>query len=100
MALYLTCQYLIHNTEFSHSSYAILIVYHTMPFSFVSYAIYVVRTDELSKNVGSLRLRTYLSVLVVHPKSGRPGDARVVTSYTGVAPRYAGSLGYDRAPRC
>ena len=40
------------------------------------------------------------SVLLVHPKAGRPGDARVVTSYTGVVLEYAGSFGYDRAPRC
>ena len=40
------------------------------------------------------------SVLLVHPKGGRPGDARVVTSYTGVVVEYARSFGYDRAPQC
>ena len=41
-----------------------------------------------------------LVVLLVHPKDGRPGDARVVTSYTSVVLGYAESFGYDRAPRC
>ena len=40
------------------------------------------------------------SVLLVHPKGGRPGDTRVVTSYTSVVLGYAGSFGYDRAPQC
>ena len=40
------------------------------------------------------------SLLLVHPKGGRPGDARVVTSYTGVVVGYAGSFGYDCAPWC
>jgi hypothetical protein len=40
------------------------------------------------------------SVLLVHLKGGRPGDARVVTSYTTVVLGYAGSIGYDRAPQC
>jgi hypothetical protein len=84
MALYLTCQYLIHNIEFSHGCYAILIVYHTMPCFIISYAIYVVRLDELSKDIGSLCFWAYLISLPIHPKGGRPGGARVVTSYMSV----------------
>jgi hypothetical protein len=99
MALYSTCQYSIHK-ELSHGCYAILIVYHTMPCSSISYALYMFRPDVLSKNIGSLCLWSYLSALLVHPKGGRPGGARVVTSYTGVVLGYAGSLGYDHAPRC
>jgi hypothetical protein len=98
MTLYSTCQYLIHNAELSHGCYAILIVYHTMPYLFISYSIYVVRLDELSNDIGSLCLRTYLSALLVHPKGGRPGGARVVTSYTCVVLGYAESFGYDHAP--
>ena len=38
----------------------------------------------------------YLSIR----KGGRPGDARVVTSYMSVVLGYAGSFGYDRVPWC
>ena len=33
-------------------------------------------------------------------KGGGPGGARVVISYAGMVPGYAGSFGYDGAPRC
>jgi hypothetical protein len=82
MALYSTCQYLINNIEISHGCYANLIVYHTMPCSSISYALYVVRPDVLSKDIDSLCLWACLSTLVVHSKGGRPGAARVVISYT------------------
>src|SRR6185437_12816278 len=49
---------------------------------------------------GSLCFRACSSVLLIDLKGGRPGDARVVTSYTSVVLEYAGSIGYDRAPRC
>ena len=48
----------------------------------------------------SLCFRACLSVLPIHQKGGGPGGARVVTSYAGMVPEYAGSLGYDGAPRC
>jgi hypothetical protein len=96
----LTCQYPIHNAELSHSCYTILIVYHTMPCSSISYALYVVRLDVLSKDIGSLCLWACLSALLVHPTGGRPRGARVVTSYTGVVLGYVGSFGYDHAPQC
>ena len=41
-----------------------------------------------------------LASLPVHPKGGGPGGVRVVTSYAGMVPGYAGSFGYDGAPRC
>ena len=47
---------------------------------------------------GSLCFRACSSVLLVLPKGWRPGDARVVTSYTSVVLGYAGSIRYDRAP--
>ena len=53
-----------------------------------------------STDRGSLCFRACSSVLLVHPKGGRPGDTTVVTSYTGVVLGYAGSFGYDHAPRC
>jgi hypothetical protein len=69
-----------------------------MPYFITSYEMYAIRPGELSKDIGSLCLWAYLSTLLVHPKGGRPGGARVVTSYTGVVPGYAGSFGYDHAP--
>jgi hypothetical protein len=71
-----------------------------MPCSSISYALYVVRPGVLSKFIGSLCLWACLSTLLVHPKGGRSGDARVLTLYTGVVPGYAGSLGYNHAPWC
>ena len=60
----------------------------------------MVRPDDPVTDRGSLCFQACSSVLLVHPKGGRPGDARVVTSYTSVVLEYAGSFGYDRAPRC
>jgi hypothetical protein len=100
MALYSTHQYSIHNAELSHGCHAILIVYHAMPCSFISYALYMLRPGVLSKDIGSLCLTACLTALLVHPKGGRPGRARVVTSYTGVVLGYVGSFGYDHAPWC
>ena len=42
-----------------------------------------------------LTLASYLSIRRV----GDPGGAKVVTSYAGMVPGYAGCLGYDGAPR-
>ena len=60
----------------------------------------MVRPDVQGLDNGSLCFRACSSVLLVHPKGGSPGDARVVTPYTGVVLGYAGSFGYDRVPRC
>ena len=59
----------------------------------------MLRPDDLGKNIGSSCLQAYLSVLLVHPKGGSPGDTKVDTSYTSVVLRYAGSFRYARAPR-
>ena len=98
MALYLTCQTSIHNIEFCHGCFTILIVYQSMLSSFMSYATNLVRLDDSGTDRGSLCFRACSSVLLVHPKGGRPGDTRVVISYTSVVLGYAGSFGYDRAP--
>ena len=55
--------------------------------------------DDLVKDIGLLCFRACLSVLPVHPKGGGPGDTRVVTSYASMGLEYAGSFGYDSAPR-
>ena len=77
-----------------------MIVYQSMPRSFINYATVLVRPDDPGTDRGSLCFRACSSVLLVHPKGGRPGGTRVVTSYTSVVLGYAGSFGYDRAPRC
>ena len=100
VALNSICQHSIHNIELCHGCYAISIVYHYILWLFMSYAKDMVRLDDLGTDVGSLCFRACSSVLLVHLKGGRPGDARVVTSYTGMVPGYAGSFGYDYAPRC
>jgi len=65
-----------------------------------SYSSCLLRPDDLSKDIGLLCFRACLSILPVHPKGGRPGGARVVTSYVGMVPGYARSFRYDGAPRC
>ena len=100
MALYSICQYSIHNIELDHSCFTISIVYQSMLLFIMTCVTSMVRPDDPCIDISSLCFRAYSSVLLVHPKGGRPGDARVVTSYTGVVLGYAGSIGYDRAPRC
>ena len=78
----------------------ILIVYKSMLSSFMNCAMDLVRPDDPSTDRGSLCYRACYCILIVYPKGGRPGDARVVTSYTSVVHGYAGSFRYDRAPRC
>ena len=60
----------------------------------------MVRPDDPGMDIGSLCFWACSSILLVHPKGGRSGDARVVTSYTGVVLGYAESYGYDHAPLC
>ena len=100
MALYSYCQTSIHNIEICHGCFAILTVYQSMLSSFMSYAKVLVRPDDLGTDRGSLCFRACSSVSLVHPKGGRPGDARVVTSCTSVVLGYVGSFGSDYAPRC
>ena len=68
--------------------------------SFMSCATDLVWPDDPGMDRGSLSFRACSSVLLVHPKGGRPGDARVVTSCTSMVVGYAGSFRYDHAPRC
>src|SRR6185437_2528930 len=100
MALYPTCQTSIHNIEFFHGCFTILIVYQSMLISFISYATVLVRPNNPGTDRGSLCFRAFSSGLLVHPKAGRPGGTRVVTSYTSVVLGYAGSFEYDHAPWC
>jgi hypothetical protein len=100
MAFYSTCQLSIHNIELCHGCFTILIVYQYMLSSFMSCAPSLVRPDDPGTDRGLLCFRTCSSILLVHPKGGRPRDTRVVTSYTGLVLGYAGSFEYDSAPRC
>ena len=68
--------------------------------SFISYATVLVRPDDLGMDRGSLCFQACSSVLLVHPKGGKPRGTRVVTSYTSVVLGYVESFGYDRASRC
>ena len=76
------------------------IVYQSMLSSFMSYAKVLVRPDDKGMDRGSLCFRACSSVLLVHPKGGRPGDTWVVTSCMSVVVEYVGSFEYDRAQRC
>ena len=72
----------------------------TMLSSFISYATVLVRPYDPGTDRGSLCFRACSSVLLVHPKGGRPGGTRVVTSYMSVVLGYAGSFRYDCVPWC
>ena len=100
LALYSICQHSIHNIELCHGCYAISIVYQSMLCLIMSYAKDMVRPDDPGTDVGLLCFQACSSVLLVHPKGGRPEDARVVTSCTSVVLGYAGSFKYDCAPWC
>ena len=91
MALYSNYRYAVHK-EFVHG-------YLAMFCSLSSYTSCLLRLDDLGKDIDLLCFQAYLSILPVHPKGGGPGGAMVVTSYAGLVPGYAGSLGYDGAPR-
>jgi len=100
MALYSFCQYSIHNLEFVHGCYAILIGYQFMLMFIMSCVMSMVRPDVQGLDNGSLCFRACSSALLVLPDVGSPGGTRVMTSYTSMVLGYAGSTGYDRAPQC
>ena len=99
MALYSDFRYAIH-IEFVLGYLAMFIAFLALIYALSSYISCLLRPDDLGKDIGSLCFRACLSILPVHPKGGGPGGARVVTSYAGMVPGYAGSFGYDGAPRC
>jgi len=99
MALYSDIRYAIH-TEFVLGYLAIFLACLALICALSSYSSCLLGPDGLGKDIGSLCFRAYLSILPVHPKGGGPGGARVVPSYAGMVPGYAGSFRYDGAPRC
>jgi len=99
MALYSDFHYAIH-IEFVLGYLAMFVACLALISALSSYSSCLLRPDDLGKDIGSLCIRACLSILPVHPKGGGPGGARVVTSYAGMVPGYAGFFGYDGAPRC
>ena len=97
MALYSDIRYAIH-TEFVLGYLAMFLACLALVCALSSYTSCLLRPDDLCKDIGSLCFRACLSILPVHPKGGGTGGARVVTSYVGMVPGYAGSLKYDSAP--
>ena len=99
MALYSEFRYAIH-FEFVLGYLAMFVAYLALIYALSSYSSCLLRLDDLGMDIGSLCFRACLSILSVHPKGGGPGGDRVVTSYAGMVPGYAGFFGYDGAPRC
>ena len=99
MALYSDFRYAIHS-EFVLGYLTLFLACLALICALSSYTSCLLRLDDLGKDIGLLCFRAYLSILAVHPKGGGPEGARVVTSYAGMVPGYAGSHGYDGAPRC
>ena len=79
MALYSICHHSIHNIELCLGCYAISIVYRSMLCLIMSYAKDMVRLDDPGIDISSLCFQACSSVLLVHPKGGRPGDTIIVT---------------------
>ena len=98
MALYSDFLYIIHS-EFVLGYLIMFVACLALICALPSYSSCMLRPDDLGKDIGSLCFRACLSILPVHPKGGGPGGARVVTSYAGMVPGYAGSFRYDGAPR-
>ena len=99
MALYSDFRYAIH-IEFVLCHLAISVACLVLICALSSYSSYLLRPDDLGKDIGSLCFRACSSILPIHPKSVGPGGARVLTSYAGMVPGYGGSFGYHGAPRC
>ena len=94
MALYSDFHYAIH-IEFILGYLAMFVACLALICALPSYSSCMLRPGDLGKDISSLCFRACLSILPVHPKGGGSGGARVVTSYAGMVPGYAGSFGYD-----
>ena len=93
MALYSDFCYAIH-IEFVLNYLAMFVACLALIYALSSYTSCLLRSGDLGKDIGSLCFRACLSILPVHPKGEGPEGARVVTSYAGMVPGYAGSFGY------
>jgi len=97
MALYSDFRYAIH-IEFVLGYLAMFVACLALISASPSHSSCLLRPDDLSKDIGLLCFRACLSILPIHPKGGRPRGTRVVTSYAGMVPGYAGFFVYDGAP--
>ena len=91
MALYSDFLYVNHS-EFVLGYLAMFVACLALSCALSSYTSCMLRPNDLGKDIGSLCFRACLSILPVHPKGGGPEGARVVTSYAGMVPGYAGSF--------
>jgi len=89
MALYSDFCYAIHS-EFILGYLAMFVTCLDLICALSSYSICLLRPDNLGKYISSLCFWAFFSILPVHPKGGGPGGARVVTSYAGIVPGFAG----------
>ena len=71
MALYPDIRYAIH-TEFILGYLAMFVACLALIYALLSYTSYLLRPDDLGKDIGSLCFRAYLSILPVHPKGEDP----------------------------
>ena len=85
MALYSDFLYINHS-EFVLGYLAMFIACLALISAYSSYSSCLLRPNDLGKDIGSLCFRACLSILLVHPKGGGPGGARVVTSYVAWCP--------------
>ena len=69
MALYSDSRYAIH-IEFVLGYLAMFLACLALIYALSSYTSCLLRPDDLSKDIGSLCFRAYLSILHVHPKGG------------------------------
>jgi hypothetical protein len=88
MAFYSTYWYSIYEMEYY--LYVTLVICCIMLCLYPSYIMCEDRLVDLSHDIGSLCLQACSSSLLVHPKGGRPGGARVVIFCMGMV------LGYDK----
>ena len=72
MALYSDFRYAIH-IEFILGYLAMFLACLALICVLSSYTSCLLRPDDLSKDIGSLCFRAYLSILPVHPKDGDMG---------------------------
>ena len=98
MALYSDSRYAI-RTEFVLGYLTMFLACLALICALSSYTSCLLRPEDPGKDISSLCFWACLSIVPVHPKGGGPDGAEVVTSYAGMVPGYAGSLGYDGAPR-
>jgi hypothetical protein len=88
MALYLTCQGYIYNSEYLHGCYAISVVCYAMLSASLSYATHMLRLEIYAKATVWCALWACSSSLLVHLLGGRPEGTRAGSVYTSMVLKY------------